>query len=120
MSVIGRLIPSLESQVNLKNFRGISTPDALYRMSGVRIGGLLGSMTSIYGFAIDIFEDIQKEIDDINKKLNNVENHAKNLVNPIIKKKKKRMMKKRIKKLLKKKPKKKKKQKKKRKKELKY
>ena len=77
MNVIGRLTPSLESQVNLKKFRGISTSDALQRMSGVRITGLLGSMTAIYGFSIDIFEDIQKEINIINDKLDTIRDKAK-------------------------------------------
>lgn len=76
MNVIGRLTPSIESQVDLKKFRGVSTADALYRMSGVRITGFLGSMTAIYGFAIDIFEDIQNEINIINKKLEKTHKRA--------------------------------------------
>ena len=74
---MGRLIPPLEGQIDLNNFRGITTPDALCKMSGVRIIGLLGSMSSIYGYAIDIFEDLKKEIDDISERLDKIQNSQK-------------------------------------------
>ncbi|OHS93342.1 hypothetical protein TRFO_40379 [Tritrichomonas foetus] len=70
---IARQVPPLDSQVNLGDRKGIPTPDAITRLSGVRVTGILSEIASINSFAIDIFEDINEEIQKANGKIKNVQ-----------------------------------------------